>query len=277
MTPTQLLFLRSAASAVLLSILFGNKLKEYLYDSIDKKLKWQLALRVAMSVLLLVSIYTAVKPLPLVLVGVVTNLSPLLTAVLSFFILKKALTTVDAVALVASFTGVLLLITGGEAQPEEVVTNIHEGSMVIPIIALLSVPIILSAVALLSRQLRRLNEYSVTCYVALAMFIGYGAAVLTSGDGLSLLWSFTLFDWIVVIGLGSSSTYVVFCVSRAAQYEEPAKLAVVNYFQSVFSFLLDLVFFGTLFSIQQIAGIIIVLTAFSSKVTVAVRTNYLSK
>ncbi len=56
--------------------------------------------------------------------------------------------------------------------------------MVIPIIALLSVPVILSAVALLSRQPRRLNEYSVTCYIALAMMVGYGAAVLASGDGL---------------------------------------------------------------------------------------------
>lgn len=196
--------------------MFGNKLKEYLYDNIDKKLKWQLLLRVTLGVLLLVSIYTSVKSLPLVLVGVVTNLSPLLTAVLSFFILKKALTTVDAVALVASFIGVVLLITGGETEPEEIVTNKNEGSMVIPIIALLSVPIILSVVALLSRQLRRLNEYSVTCYIALAMFIGYGTAVVTSGDGLSLLWSFTIIDWVVVIGLGFSSTYVQFCISRAA-------------------------------------------------------------
>jgi drug/metabolite transporter (DMT)-like permease len=131
--------------------MFGNKLKEYLYDNIDKKLKWQLLLRVTLGVLLLVSIYTSVKSLPLVLVGVVTNLSPLLTAVLSFFILKKALTSVDAVALVASFIGVVLLITGGETQQEEIVANKNEGSMVIPIIALLSVPIILSVVALLSR------------------------------------------------------------------------------------------------------------------------------
>ena len=66
-----------------------------------------------MGVLVLVGVYTSVKSLPLVLVGVVMNLSPLLTAVLSFFFLKKALTTVDAVALVVSFLGVVLLITGG--------------------------------------------------------------------------------------------------------------------------------------------------------------------
>jgi drug/metabolite transporter (DMT)-like permease len=123
MTPTQLLFLRSAISVVLLIMLIGDKLKEYLYDNFDKKLKWQLALRVTLGVLLLVSIYTSVKSLPLVLVGVVTNLSPLLTAVLSYFILKKALTTVDAIALVAAFAGVVLLITGGETHSAEAVVN----------------------------------------------------------------------------------------------------------------------------------------------------------
>ena len=41
--------------------------------------------------------------------------------------------------------------------------------------------------------------------------------------------------------------------------------------------MLDLIFFGTLFSLQEIVGIVIVLTAFSSKVTLAVRKNYLSK
>ncbi len=123
MTPTQLLFLRSAISVILLIMLFGDKLKEYIYDNFDKKIKWQLALRVTLGVLLLVSIYTSVKSLPLVLVGVVTNLSPLLTAVLSYFILKKALTTVDAIALVASFAGVVLLITGGEAHSAEAVVD----------------------------------------------------------------------------------------------------------------------------------------------------------
>ena len=87
MTPSQLLFLRSALSVLFLGILLRNKLKEYLYDNLDKNLRWQLVLRIFLGVMHLVCIYTSVKSLPLVLVGVVTNLSPLLTAVLSFFFL----------------------------------------------------------------------------------------------------------------------------------------------------------------------------------------------
>ena len=79
-----------------------------------------------------------------------------------------------------------------------------------------------------------MNEYSVTAYVAFAMLVVFGAAVAVSKDGLSVLWDFSTLDWVVVFGVGFSSTYVQFCIMRAGQYEEPAKLAVVNYFQSVF-------------------------------------------
>jgi drug/metabolite transporter (DMT)-like permease len=113
MTPTLLLFLRSATSVVLLVTILNNKLKEYLYDKIDPKLKWKLTTRVILGVLVIVCIYTSVKSLPLVIVGVVTNLSPLFTALLSLIILKKAITKVDSFALVVSFVGVVILITGG--------------------------------------------------------------------------------------------------------------------------------------------------------------------
>ena len=62
------------------------------------------------------------------------------------------------------------------------------------------------------------------------MFLTYGSVIIASNDGLALLWDFATLDWIIVIGLGFSSTFVQFCVVRAGQYEEPAKLAVVNYF-----------------------------------------------
>jgi drug/metabolite transporter (DMT)-like permease len=83
-----------------------------MYDMIERKYVWQLALRVGVGVFILVCIYTSVKSLPLVYVGVATNLSPLLTAVLSYILLKKGLSSVDAIALVASFAGVIILITG---------------------------------------------------------------------------------------------------------------------------------------------------------------------
>jgi drug/metabolite transporter (DMT)-like permease len=111
-----LLFIRSFISVILLAVILNVKLKEYMCDKVERKYAWQLALRVGIGVFNIICIYTSVKSLPLVYVGVVMNLSPLLTALLSYFLFKKGLSPLDASALLASFTGVLLLITGASQQ-----------------------------------------------------------------------------------------------------------------------------------------------------------------
>ena len=98
---------------ILLSLIFNKDLKVYLYDKLERKYLLQLSIRVIMGVMTLVCVYISIKALPLVMVGVVMNLSPLLTVVMSYFIFKKGLTRFDTGALIASFTGVILMITGG--------------------------------------------------------------------------------------------------------------------------------------------------------------------
>ena len=83
-----------------------------MYTSIDPKHYSSLALRVVLSISMLVCIYTSVKYLPLVYVSLVQNLGPLLTAVFSFFFLNKGLNKMDLTVLLVSFGGVILLITG---------------------------------------------------------------------------------------------------------------------------------------------------------------------
>lgn len=55
------------------------------------------------------------------------------------------------------------------------------------------------------------------------------------------------------------SSWVSIFRSKSYQYQEPAKLAVVSYFQPVFQLMLDVLCFGTLFSMQQLAGMGVVL------------------
>lgn len=57
-------------------------------------------------------IYYALKQLPLVIVSLVLNLSPIAIAVLSYIILKEKLAKIDIIILLVSFIGVLVLIMG---------------------------------------------------------------------------------------------------------------------------------------------------------------------
>ena len=60
----------------------------------------------------MLAIYRSIKYFPLIFVSLISNLTPLLTAILSFFILKEKLAKLDIIILFVSFIGVTLLITG---------------------------------------------------------------------------------------------------------------------------------------------------------------------
>ena len=60
--------------------------------------------------------------------------------------------------------------------------------------------------------------------------------------------TFDRVDWLVTIGLGSSAILNQLCRARAVHYEEPARLTVLNYFQSVIQLFTDVLFLGTDFS-----------------------------
>lgn len=112
MSPTQLLFIRSIVSALIFTALMNKNITYYMYSSIERKHYSSVAIRVAIGIMMLVCIYTSVKYLPLVYVSLVSNLTPLLTALFSYLFLKKGLGRLDTAILLTSFAGVILLITG---------------------------------------------------------------------------------------------------------------------------------------------------------------------
>lgn len=67
----------------------------------------------------MVAIYTSIKSFPLVYVSLVSNLTPLLTAVASYFLFKKGLSKLETTILIVSFCGVTLLITGSPPKAVE--------------------------------------------------------------------------------------------------------------------------------------------------------------
>jgi drug/metabolite transporter (DMT)-like permease len=137
MSPTQLLFIRSITSALIFMLLMNKKIAYYMYTSIDKKHYGNVAIRVAIGVMMLVCIYTSVKYLPLVYVALVSNLTPLVTALFSYMFLKKGLNRLDTLVLFVSFAGVVLLITCNQ-EAESVSKPMQNWSiLIIPIITLL--------------------------------------------------------------------------------------------------------------------------------------------
>ena len=73
--------------------------------------------------------------------------------------------------------------------------------------------------------------------MSLSMLLIYGPILLLTplftdtslSDSFGIFTELNVTDYLILLAIGLSSTYMNICRTRASQYEEPAKLAVVNY------------------------------------------------
>lgn len=217
-------------------------------------------------------LYTAIKYLPLVVASLIQNLSPLFIAIFSCIFLKNGLTKLKTAVLIVSFIGVVVMITGKleltyqlfDPDPDLMEDDVIENdnsltddlkqitvSLVIPIIMMLCVPIMNAFITILFAKMRGLSELTVCSYQDLILVLFFGPILwLTTKDGFSYFSWFNNFEYLAILGAGISSGLVQVFRMKSVQYHEPAKLAVLNYFQSVFQLLFDILFFQVDFTNQ---------------------------
>ena len=94
----------------------NKKFSYYMWKSIPRKYVQNLFIRVTLGLILMVFIFSSIRYFPLVFVSLVSNLTPLLTVLLSYLILKKGITKLDTAILFLSFVGVTVLITGSKGS-----------------------------------------------------------------------------------------------------------------------------------------------------------------
>lgn len=73
--------------------------------------------------------------------------------------------------------------------------------------------------------------------------------MLIQGEDLSYMADFSSLDWVYAVGIGISTVLSQTTRAKAVHYEEPARLTVLNYFQSVIQLLMDVIFLNTDFSL----------------------------
>jgi drug/metabolite transporter (DMT)-like permease len=184
--------------------------------------------------------FTCIKYFPVVIVTLVANVAPLLIALLSYFLYRVGLSKQDTGILLISFVGCLVLFTGTLKQGRETEAA-SSSELIIPSLLLLMIPFNNACINLYLRTMRDLHEVTLGAYIIFALFLVYLPIVVLFYD-FAFLSAFTPLDWLLCVVMGISSVLLQVTKAVSIKYEEPARLAVLYYFQPVIQLVLDILF-----------------------------------
>ena len=110
------------------------------------------------------------------------------------------------------------------------------------------------------RSMRDMSEITLGSYIIYAMFLAY-VPFTVAYYGLDFISDFTTADWVICVLMGFTSAFLQIVKALSVKYEEPARLAALNYFQPIIQLILDVIFLHSEFSFQEIVGCLIIFAA----------------
>ena len=80
--------------------------------------------------------------------------------------------------------------------------------------------------------MRDMNQITLGAYIIFAMFLCYGPFTIAY-YGLDFLYDFSQVDWLICLLLGMTGAVLQIFKAMSIKYEEPARLATLDYFQPI--------------------------------------------
>ena len=212
LNPAELITIRNFFASLIVLGMMNKDFKTYMIDNVPRSQYRSLAIRCFQGSFQFVCMYTCIKYFPVVIVTLVSNIGPLLIALLSYILFKIGLSRFDLAILLISFLGCLVLITGtisGNSHEGEdtSLSSVSSSEMIVPTILLMIIPINNACINLYLRQMRDMNEITLGSYIIFTMFVIY-APITTFAYGFGFLYDFELTDWVVCVLLGFTSAFL---------------------------------------------------------------------
>ena len=151
--------------------------------------------------------------------------------------------------------------------------------LILPALLLVLIPFNQCSIQLFLRNMRNLSELSISAWMTVGMLLVFlPVSFLQRPENESSLFYFlhgyNYVDWLIAFSFGFCGIYSQTMRAKAVHYEEPARLTVLNYFQSVIQLFMDVLFLNTPFNSQQIFGVVIVFGANSIKWVSSIQKHY---
>ena len=107
--------------------------------------------------------------------------------------------------------------------------------MIVPVLLLIMIPFNQCALQMYLRNMKSLNEYTITAWLTISLLLVFLPVcyVAKPVGTFEYMARFNATDWLISFAFGLTGVYSQTTRAKAVHYEESAKLAVLNYFQSV--------------------------------------------
>ena len=199
--PEMSLIMRSFWSLLILLLLINFNFKKVMYDSVNKSDYPFLLFKTFSSTLIQIINMFSSKYIPLTIIGVVNNLSPMVTVLLAFLFLGERLRVLDLVLLGLLAAGIFTIVLGASktANPQE--KTISQAPWLY--VALFINPFLVASGTIISRKLKHIHEYVNAVYVNLSTIIFNWLIMLTYHEKLlPVLGHFSAVDWVYTVMQG---------------------------------------------------------------------------
>ena len=220
-----------------MAIKVNRNLKAVMWDDIGRDQWWPLWARTIQGMFTIYINFTSIKFFTLTLVAVVNNFAPLITVVLAFFILSEKLKVFKFVQLFVAFGGAIMMIFASQ-KPENLDEKVEEESIdwgwVFKWTCLILNPILVAYGSVMMRQMRKLDENVVSCYMnGVGIPVMIGLCYATGGD-LTAWKDFAALDWFCMVALSITVIMSQTFRFKAFQNEETSKLQPLQFLNPVY-------------------------------------------
>ena len=119
LVPFQMLLMRSAFAIVCQIIIYNKALKPAVWDGVDRASSGPLLFRSMQGCISNIINFSAAACIPLTMIAIINNMSPLVTLVMAFLILKERIKCFEIVMIVLLVSGIIVVVVFADDDSSE--------------------------------------------------------------------------------------------------------------------------------------------------------------
>lgn len=145
------------------------------------------------------------------------------------------------------------MLGGNTTDTSEVKTS-HEDAGLLPLIALLSQPVLLASGIITMRKMRRLPETCASTYCNMSLFLlSFGVMVAMEVE-FSFILNFSVQTWIMIVLSCTFTIMAQITKAIAFKYQPASKLQNLAFVPNLWQFMIDVTLIGVGYGVWQIMG-----------------------